>query len=101
MHPISIISLGPGDPELITLKGLRRLRQADAIFIASLSIALSLIVFLVMDLAWRGIRRQRQRQLYLIAFLMSFILWASGTSSFFPRIFGQPGRQPYRFPTSL
>ena len=32
MHPISIISLGPGDPELITLKGLRRLRQADAIY---------------------------------------------------------------------
>lgn len=32
MHPISILSLGPGDPELITLKGLRRLRTADAIF---------------------------------------------------------------------
>ena len=32
MHPISIISLGPGDPELITLKGLRRLREADAIY---------------------------------------------------------------------
>ena len=32
MQPISIISLGPGDPELITLKGLRRLRQADAIY---------------------------------------------------------------------
>jgi len=70
---------------------IRKISIADAIFIASLSIALSLIVFLVMDLAWRGIRRQRQRQLYLIAFLMSFILWASGTSSFFPRIFGQPG----------
>ena len=32
MHPVSIVSLGPGDPELITLKGLRRLREADRIY---------------------------------------------------------------------
>ena len=70
---------------------IREISIADAIFIASLSIALSLIVFLVMDLAWRGIHRRRRIQLYLIAFLVSFILWASGTSSFFPRIFGLPG----------
>ena len=30
--PVSIISLGPGDPELITLKGLRLLREADRIY---------------------------------------------------------------------
>ncbi len=29
---VTIVSLGPGDPELITLKGLNRLRQADYIF---------------------------------------------------------------------
>lgn len=29
---ITIVSLGPGDPELITLKGLNRLREADYIF---------------------------------------------------------------------
>lgn len=30
--PVSIISLGPGDPELITLKALRTLQRADCIF---------------------------------------------------------------------
>lgn len=32
MHTIHGISLGPGDPELITLKGLRLLQEADLIF---------------------------------------------------------------------
>lgn len=31
-HPIQFVSLGPGDPELITLKGLHALQQADCIF---------------------------------------------------------------------
>ena len=31
-NPIHFVSLGPGDPELITLKGLRTLRQADLIY---------------------------------------------------------------------
>jgi len=69
---------------------IRKIGLADAIYTASLSIALSLIVFLVMDLVWRGIHARRKIQLYLIAFLMSFILWTSGTSSFFPRTFGTP-----------
>ena len=63
---------------------------ADAIYISSLSIALSLIVFLVMDLIWRGINKRRKMQLYLIAFLVSFILWTTGTSSFFSRLIGVP-----------
>ena len=69
---------------------IRKIGLADAIYTASLSIALSLIVFLIMDLVWRGIRRRRMIQLYLISFLVSFILWTSGTSSFFPRTFGAP-----------
>ena len=69
---------------------IRKIGLADAIYTASLSIALSLIVFLVMDLVWRGIHARRKIQLYLIAFLVSFILWTSGTSSFFPRTFGFP-----------
>ena len=69
---------------------MRKIGLADAIYTASLSIALSLIVFLVMDLVWRGIHARRKIQLYLIAFLVSFILWTSGTSSFFPRTFGTP-----------
>ena len=28
-HPIHFVSLGPGDPELITLKGLNTLQKAD------------------------------------------------------------------------
>lgn len=32
MHKIHGISLGPGDPELITVKGLRILKESDAIF---------------------------------------------------------------------
>lgn len=31
-HPIHFVSLGPGDPELITLKGLKNLLQADIIY---------------------------------------------------------------------
>ena len=69
---------------------IRKVGLADAIYIASLSIALSLIVFLIMDLVWRGIQKRRQIQIYLVAFLISFILWTTGTSSFFSRIFGFP-----------
>ena len=29
---IYFVSLGPGDPELITVKGLKRLQQSDVIF---------------------------------------------------------------------
>lgn len=32
IYPVSFVSLGPGDPELITLKGLRLLREADIIY---------------------------------------------------------------------
>ena len=69
---------------------IRKVSLTDAIYIASLSIALSLIVFLVMDLVWRGIDRRRTMQLYLIAFLVSFILWTTGTSSFFSRMLSMP-----------
>ena len=69
---------------------IRKISLTDAIYIASLSIALSLIVFLVMDLIWRGIDRRRTMQFYLIAFLVSFILWTTGTSSFFSRMLGMP-----------
>ncbi len=69
---------------------IRKISTADAIYIASLSIALSLIVFLVMDLVWRDIRTRRKIQVYLIAFLVSFILWTAGISSFFPRLLGIP-----------
>jgi len=31
-HPVQFVSLGPGDPELITIKALKALRQADVIF---------------------------------------------------------------------
>lgn len=31
-HPIQFVSLGPGDPELITLKGWRQLKGADAVY---------------------------------------------------------------------
>lgn len=34
-NPILFVSLGPGDPELITLKGLKALQQADIIFCPS------------------------------------------------------------------
>jgi GGDEF/response regulator receiver domain protein len=43
-----------------------------------------------MDLVWRGVQGRRRMHLYLIAFLVSFILWTTGTSSFFPRILGWP-----------
>ena len=69
---------------------IRKNSMADAIYIASLSIALSLIVFLIMDLVWRGMNRRRYMQVYLIGFLLSFILWSTGTSSFFSRLFGFP-----------
>ena len=32
MHPVIFVSLGPGEPELITLKGLKALQNADCIF---------------------------------------------------------------------
>lgn len=32
MHPVLFISLGPGEPELITVKGLKALQEADCIF---------------------------------------------------------------------
>lgn len=32
MHPIIFVSLGPGEPELITIKGLKALQTADCIF---------------------------------------------------------------------
>ena len=69
---------------------MQMLGLADAIYIASLSIALSLIVFLIMDLVWRRTNSQRRMQLCLIAFLFSFILWTTGTSSFFSRLLGMP-----------
>ena len=31
-HPIRFVSLGPGEPDLITLKGLKALQGADCIF---------------------------------------------------------------------
>lgn len=31
-HPISFVSLGPGEPELITVKGFKQLQQADIIY---------------------------------------------------------------------
>lgn len=31
-HPVYFVSLGPGDPELITVKGLRTLQQSDIIY---------------------------------------------------------------------
>ncbi len=34
-HPVSFVSLGPGDPELITVKGLKRLQAADIIYCPS------------------------------------------------------------------
>ena len=67
---------------------LQKISIADAVYMASLSIAASLIVFLLMDLVWRGYTRRRHLQLYLIAFLLSFILWVTGTSSLFARLFG-------------
>ena len=68
---------------------LRSIGLADAIYISSLSVALALIVFLIMDLIWRGAHARRRRvQLYLIGYLACFILWTTGSSSFFPRTYG-------------
>ncbi|ANR70237.1 diguanylate cyclase, partial [Selenomonas sp. oral taxon 126] len=68
---------------------LRNLSLADAIYISSLSVAVALIVFLIMDLAWRGSHARRRRmQLYLIGYLATFILWTTGSSSFFSRMYG-------------
>ena len=68
---------------------LHNLSLADAIYISSLSVAAALIVFLIMDFVWRGAHaRKRRAQLYLIGYLATFILWTTGTSSFFPRIYG-------------
>ena len=70
---------------------LRNISLSDAIYISSLSVAAALIVFLLMDLAWRGTGGRRRRvHLYLIGYLTSFILWTTGTSSFFPRMYGMP-----------
>ena len=71
---------------------LRCLSLSDAIYISSLSVTIALIVFLTMDLVWRGAKEHRRRiQLYIIGYLASFFLWTTGTSSFFPRIYGIPG----------
>lgn len=35
LNPVTFVSLGPGDPELITLKGLKALQNADLIFCPS------------------------------------------------------------------
>ena len=67
---------------------LRKLSATDAIYIASLSIAVTLIALLVVSLMWRDAGQRRKTNLYLIAFLASFILWTTGSSSFFPRVFG-------------
>ena len=67
---------------------IRKLSAADAIYIASLSVAFSMIALLIMGLIWRDTHIRRPMYLYLIAFLASFILWTTGTSSFFPRVFG-------------
>lgn len=68
---------------------LRNIALSDAIYISSLSVALALIVFLIMDLAWRGANARRRRaQIYLIGYLATFILWTTGSSSFFPRMYG-------------
>lgn len=32
-HPVTFVSLGPGDPELLTVKALQALKQADVIFV--------------------------------------------------------------------
>ena len=32
-HPIAVLSLGPGDPELLTLKAVRTLREADIVVV--------------------------------------------------------------------
>lgn len=32
-HPVTFVSLGPGDPELLTIKALQALKQADVIFV--------------------------------------------------------------------
>lgn len=32
-HPVHILSLGPGDPELVTLKTLRRLEESDSVYV--------------------------------------------------------------------
>mgnify|MGYP001775485985 FL=1 len=37
-HPILFVSLGPGDPELLTLKALKALREADLILAPSISL---------------------------------------------------------------
>lgn len=36
-NPIIFVSLGPGEPDLITLKGLKALQNADCIFVLKLA----------------------------------------------------------------
>ena len=67
---------------------IRKLSTTDAIYISSLSIAVTLIMLLLMGLMWRDSTHRRKTHLYLITFLGVFILWTAGTSSFFPRVFG-------------
>nr|WP_295163749.1 GGDEF domain-containing protein [Selenomonas sp. F0473] len=67
---------------------INKLSATDAIYIASLAVAFSLVALLIVGLIWRDTHLRRRTNLYLILFLVSFILWTSGTSSFFPRVFG-------------
>ncbi|MEM0139742.1 MAG: precorrin-2 C(20)-methyltransferase [Ferroplasma sp.] len=53
MAGISIVGLGPGDPELITVKGLKKLQEADIIFYpkTSLNFALNILKKLGINMA--------------------------------------------------
>lgn len=43
-HPVLFVSLGPGEPELITLKGLKALQAADYIFCPSTTSAVGKVI---------------------------------------------------------
>lgn len=49
-NPITFVSLGPGDPKLITLKGLEALQQADIIFCPSTNLKNGKISSRAMDI---------------------------------------------------